>query len=349
MSRTMDRCGDGMDQPISAADVASVYLRPPSSGAKRQKQASPLDLGPILTAAKRLAKSEETATRKALGANPNDELRPDGQRTGLRNLGATCYMNSLVQSLFMTHAFRAGIYSWSSTAAAEADGEAASAAQPAAAIADNVCFELQRLFVALHHSEATSYDPTALTDALSLDTSVQQDAQEFNKLLLSLIETHLRRSPEPALQSLVQSTFRGEPPRLAAPTSRPPHLESRPVTWSRDLSPRSRPGESCYRTVCARCERPFASSATRHPLYELELRLKPSGGTALQESLLEYVCKEELEGVECGHCSSRQNATRNICLASLPPVLSLQLLRFVYDMSTGGKKKASLHTLACTP
>ncbi|EOD38476.1 hypothetical protein EMIHUDRAFT_466852, partial [Emiliania huxleyi CCMP1516] len=204
-------------------------------------------------------------------------------------------MNSLVQSLFMTHAFRAGIYSWSSTAAAEADGEAASAAQPAAAIADNVCFELQRLFVALHHSEATSYDPTALTDALSLDTSVQQDAQEFNKLLLSLIETHLRRSPEPALQSLVQSTFRGE---------------------------------SCYRTVCARCERPFASSATRHPLYELELRLKPSGGTALQESLLEYVCKEELEGVECGHCSSRQNATRNICLASLPPVLSLQLLRF---------------------
>ena len=329
------------DQPISAADVASVYLRPPSSGAKRQKQASPLDLGPILTAAKRLAKSEETATRKALGANPNDELRPDGQRTGLCNLGATCYMNSLVQSLFMTHAFRAGIYSWSSTAAAEADGEAASAAQPAAAIADNVCFELQRLFVALHHSEATSYDPTALTDALSLDTSVQQDAQEFNKLLLSLIETHLRRSPEPALQSLVQSTFRGEPPRLAAPASRPPHLESRPGD-SRPLS-----GESCYRTVCARCERPFASSATRHPLYELELRLKPSGGTALQESLLEYVCKEELDGVECGHCSSKQNATRNICLASLPPVLSLQLLRFVYDMSTGGKKKASLHTESC--
>ena len=40
------------------------------------------------------------------------------------------------------------------------------------------------LFAHLEFSDARSYDPAALTSALSLDVAVQQDAQEFNKLLL---------------------------------------------------------------------------------------------------------------------------------------------------------------------
>jgi len=31
---------------------------------------------------------------------------------GLSNQGATCYMNSLLQTLFMTPEFRRGIYEW---------------------------------------------------------------------------------------------------------------------------------------------------------------------------------------------------------------------------------------------
>lgn len=31
---------------------------------------------------------------------------------GLANIGATCYMNSLLQTLFMTREFRNGIYRW---------------------------------------------------------------------------------------------------------------------------------------------------------------------------------------------------------------------------------------------
>lgn len=46
---------------------------------------------------------------------------------GLSNQGATCYLNSLLQSLFMTPEFRQGLYSWKVRLRS-----AACAAQPAA-------------------------------------------------------------------------------------------------------------------------------------------------------------------------------------------------------------------------
>ena len=44
--------------------------------------------------------------------------------------------------------------------------------------------------------------------------------------------------------------------------------------------------------------------------------------------------EEKLDGDNqyyCTHCNSKQNAARYIELHSLPPVLNLQLLRFVFD------------------
>ena len=49
-----------------------------------------------------------------------------------------------------------------------------------------------------------------------------------------------------------------------------------------------------------------------------------------------FFCKQEekLDGDNqyyCTQCNSKQNAARYIELHSLPPVLNLQLLRFVFD------------------
>ena len=44
--------------------------------------------------------------------------------------------------------------------------------------------------------------------------------------------------------------------------------------------------------------------------------------------------EEKLEGANrysCDNCKSKQDATRRIQLLELPPVLNVQLLRFVFD------------------
>ena len=48
-----------------------------------------------------------------------------------------------------------------------------------------------------------------------------------------------------------------------------------------------------------------------------------------------HVQEEKLEGENqymCSVCNSKQNAVRSIQLHTLPPVLNLQLLRFVFDV-----------------
>ena len=61
-----------------------------------------------------------------------------------------------------------------------------------------VCRQLQALFAHLQHSELACYDPAALTSALSLNTSVQQDAQEVRLRAAPPLKPHFAQ-PIPLL------------------------------------------------------------------------------------------------------------------------------------------------------
>lgn len=133
-------------------------------------------------------------TITALGADPHESLRSSLDfPSGLTNLGATCYANSILQCLYMNTAFRNGFFSAESELLQE---------QP-------VLCQLSRLFAQLHSGKKVAVDSAAFTSTLELDNGVQQDSHEFLTLLLSLLEQFLSHSKIPQAKTVVQDLFRG--------------------------------------------------------------------------------------------------------------------------------------------
>lgn len=53
-------------------------------------------------------------------------------------------------------------------------------------------------------------DPNDFISKLGLDPQVQQDAQEFSKLFMSLLEANLKEQTNERVREMVEKQFRGE-------------------------------------------------------------------------------------------------------------------------------------------
>ena len=67
----------------------------------------------------------------------------------------------------------------------------------------------QKFFIYACLGNKSYYDPTNFVKTLDLQTAIQQDAQEFSKLLLSHIEGILKTSTDSFLCNLIATTFNG--------------------------------------------------------------------------------------------------------------------------------------------
>ncbi|CAK1547100.1 unnamed protein product [Leptosia nina] len=113
---------------------------------------------------------------------------------GLKNQGATCYMNSLLQTLFFTNVLRKAVYKIPTV------GDDSSR---------SVAFALQRVFYDLQFSEK----PVAtkkLTKSFgweTLDSFMQHDVQEFLRVLLDKLENKMKGT---AVEGTIPKLFEGK-------------------------------------------------------------------------------------------------------------------------------------------
>ncbi|GAB7345899.1 hypothetical protein MBLNU457_4137t1 [Dothideomycetes sp. NU457] len=117
-------------------------------------------------------------------------LREERSHVGLRNLGQTCYLNSLLQQLFMNYDFRKFILEVNIPEDKQ----------------DPVLVQFKDLFSALHFSNVSSHAPNALAEILGIDVGVQEDAHLFFTMLISRLEDSM---PDKETKEKLLSFFGG--------------------------------------------------------------------------------------------------------------------------------------------
>ena len=129
--------------------------------------------------------------------NPSSTADNPGY-VGLTNQGATCYMNSLLQALYMTPEFRRALYTWNYDK--EKDG----------AEEHSIPLQLQKLFGMLQLSKSRDIDTKALTKSFGWEGGEvfqQQDIQELCRVLFDALEVAFKGTE---VENIIDDIYAGQ-------------------------------------------------------------------------------------------------------------------------------------------
>ncbi|KAK7872586.1 hypothetical protein R5R35_013810 [Gryllus longicercus] len=253
-----------------------------------------------------------------------DYLPPVGPRplkgfVGLKNAGATCYMNSVLQQLYMVESIRVGLLASEGAAVdlnEDFSGEERLEGEGNMDSNENDCEDkcgveesrkeynigilkqVQAIFGHLAYSKLQYYVPRGLWKHFKLqgepvNLREQQDAVEF---FMSLVE-----SIDEALKALSQEQI-----------------------MSKILG-----GSYSDQKICKGCPHRY-SKEEPYSVISVDIR----NHSTLLDSLEQYVKGELLEGADayhCEKCNKKVVTVKRLCVKKLPPILAIQLKRFEYD------------------
>lgn len=240
---------------------------------------------------------------------------------GIENLGATCYLNTQLQCLAQIDVFLKGMFSWHA-APVQLDDKVT-----------EVLGRFQRILASLHAGAQRQITTVEFSNALGIDHFEQQDPNEFSRLFFDLLHTKFKEDDSSG------------PGGLA------------------DLLPNLFQGMRKYQTICQDCNK---VSERKEAFMDLNLPIaKRSEEDAFrktgQQSILECLggqisdtdvqylfdlsCRDELlEGDNqyfCEGCGCKTDACRRVRFEKVPPLLNIQLSRYIFDLKSLAKKKVS--------
>jgi len=291
------------------------------------KQAGKPGPGAVITAQMVIPTTTSCLSRPMMALNSNlvnvaagGHPRP-ARFVGLRNQGATCYLNSLVQCLYMTPELRRGLLAGSSEQ-----------------MPIGVSSALSSLFSALSSSSSavsTEALTKALTSALVGGSSTrQEDVHEFWQVLTDKVETELRNTPQ---AKLLPNLFNGEQRFYVrcGECGKVSHTDDTFQDLKLAVTPESQTSTWSSTSVRTLNEASPIQNATAH---------EPVTGahSEVRRALEELLKPEQLNGANqyfCDRCACKVDAERGVALRRLPRVLALQLKRFRYDFRLGQRVK----------
>ena len=207
---------------------------------------------------------------------------------GLDNLGATCYLNALLQMLFHINSFRKEVYNLSHK---NEDMETSTTLA-----LQNVFYKIQK--------DTKSVSTIGLTKSFGWNTAdafQQQDVQEMMRVLIDKLEECMKCTKrENALKNLFCGSVKS-------------YIKCLNIDYVSDRI------EDFY-----------------------DIQLDVHGNKNIMESFDKYVEKEILNGenqYDAGLGRGKQDAEKGVIFTKFPPVLTIHLKRFAFDMQKMGFTK----------
>lgn len=153
------------------------------------------NIGDVMKTSQKLARSgnDGDGGQQTTLEGQHMEVAVQTRFVGLRNEGATCYLNSLLQTLYHIPCFRRAVFQI-----------------PTQKNKNGIASALQGVFYNLQMANDSSVSTRNLIRSFGWSTEdafVQHDVQELARLLLDVVDSEMRRSP---VEGVVQRLFEGE-------------------------------------------------------------------------------------------------------------------------------------------